>query len=293
MKLDAFLTETRSQLESALANSFSNANSDHLRAAIHYSLLDGGKRFRPALVRAAAMINGVEGNVWLVAAQAVEMIHVYSLIHDDLPAMDNDDLRRGKATNHKAFDEATAILAGDALQTEAFSLIAQSNQLNDTQARQMTQTLATASGATGMVGGQMIDLLSEQKSLNVEELANLHRLKTGALIKAALRLGLLCSPKVTQRQLVAIENYGDALGLAFQIMDDVLDVTSSTAVLGKPQGSDLAAQKSTYVKLLGLQGAKDKATEQHALATQCLKTLNQDEQSVLWQLADYVLLRDH
>jgi geranylgeranyl pyrophosphate synthase len=293
MKLEAFLAETRLQLEGALEDSFSGANSDHLRTAIHYSLLEGGKRFRPALVRAAALSAGVEDNLWLVPAQAVEMIHVYSLVHDDLPAMDNDDLRRGKATNHKAFDEATAILAGDALQTEAFSLIAQSKQLNDTQARQMTQTLSSASGATGMVGGQMIDLLSEQKSLNVDELANLHRLKTGALIKAALRLGLLCSPNVTQNQLNAMEHYGDALGLAFQITDDVLDVTSSTAVLGKPQGSDQAAQKSTYVKLLGLQGAKDKAAEQHALATQSLKTLKQDEQSVLWQLADYVLLRDH
>jgi geranylgeranyl pyrophosphate synthase len=293
MKLDTFLNDTRRLLETNLATTFSTAKSDKLKSSIHYSLLEGGKRLRPALVRAASMAVGAPEHAWLIPAQALEMIHVYSLIHDDLPAMDDDDLRRGKATNHKQFDEATAILAGDALQTEAFGLIANADSLDDAQARQMIVELSKASGAAGMVGGQMIDLDSEDKTLNVDELANLHRLKTGALIRSALAMGAMCANQTTSAEQSSLDHYGDALGLAFQITDDILDVTGSTEVLGKPQGSDLALQKSTYVSLLGLEGAQQKAFEQHAFATTALAALEMDDTSVLWQLADYVIQRDH
>jgi len=293
MKLDAFLDTTRSELESALQQTFNKAASATLRHAIHYSLLDGGKRLRPALVRAAATVAGNDTPLWLVPAQALEMIHVYSLIHDDLPAMDNDDLRRGKPTNHKQFNDATAILAGDALQSEAFYLIAREPGLNDAQARAMTLELSSAAGASGMVAGQMIDLESEHRTLTLAQLADLHRLKTGALIKAALQLGAQCNATLDAALAAGLNNYGDAIGLAFQITDDILDVTSSTEVLGKPQGSDLAAEKSTYVSLLGLEGARQQANEQHQRATQALQSLNLTEESVLWQLADYVIQRNH
>ncbi|WP_196161572.1 polyprenyl synthetase family protein [Reinekea sp. G2M2-21] len=293
MKLDSFLNTTRSELESALQQTFNKAASATLRHAIHYSLLDGGKRLRPALVKAAAQVAGNDTPLWLVPAQALEMIHVYSLIHDDLPAMDNDDLRRGKPTNHKQFNEATAILAGDALQSEAFYLIAREQGLNDAQARAMTLALSSAAGASGMVAGQMIDLESEHQTLTLTQLADLHRLKTGALIKAALQLGAQCNATLDAALFTGLNDYGDAIGLAFQITDDILDVTSSTEVLGKPQGSDLAAEKSTYVSLLGLEGARQQANEQHQRATQALQSLNLTEESVLWQLADYVIQRNH
>jgi len=293
MKLDLFLDDTRQQLEQALKASFNSTAFPPLQKAIHYSLLDGGKRLRPALVRTAAQSAGELNDKWLIPAQALEMIHVYSLIHDDLPAMDNDDLRRGRPTNHKRFDEATAILAGDALQTEAFGLIARDSNLTDSQVRAMIIQLSDASGAKGMVAGQMLDLDSEQKALNVDQLAHLHSLKTGALIKASLRLGALCNPTVNDDLLTQLDIYGTAIGLAFQITDDILDVTSTTEVLGKPQGSDIAAQKSTYVSLLGLERAKQKAKEQTDLATQALRSLDMNTDSLLWQLADYVLKRNH
>lgn len=293
MSLTPFLTDTRKQLEDELSQCFSQAANQRLRDAMLYSLLDGGKRLRPALVRAAAEVTHAPLQSWLAPACALEMVHVYSLIHDDLPAMDDDDLRRGKPTNHKQFDEATAILAGDALQAEAFALLANARQFSDTQTRQMIRQLASAAGAGGMVGGQMIDLQSEHKTLTLPELENLHALKTGALIRAALQLGALCQPEVDAALLQALSQYGTAIGLAFQITDDILDVTASTEVLGKPQGSDIAAEKSTYVSLLGLNGAKLKAQEQYDRATAALNAMGLNHESTLWQLADYVLQRDH
>lgn len=293
MTLADFLRDTQQQIEIALQQTFDDSGSVLLTEAIHYSLLDGGKRLRPALVRAAAELTQSQTSLWLTPAQSVEMIHVYSLIHDDLPAMDNDDLRRGKATNHKRFDEATAILAGDALQTEAFACIAQQIALTDKQAREMILALTQGSGAYGMVGGQVIDLQSEHKTLSLNELAQLHALKTGALIRTSLRLGALCSTEVESKVLKSLDKFGQAIGLTFQIVDDILDVTSTTEVLGKPQGSDLAAEKSTYVSLLGLDGARNKAKEQHQIATSELLSLNQTPQSNLWQLADYILQRQN
>ena len=293
MNLDDFLSDTREQLENRLLASFDAPKSERLRTAMHYSLLNGGKRLRPALVRAAALAAGNTSQDWLVPAMALEMIHVYSLVHDDLPAMDNDDLRRGKATNHKEFDEATAILAGDALQTEAFAILAGADHLSDRQARQRITQLSQAAGANGMVGGQMIDLQSERQKLTLAQLENLHTLKTGALIQAALHLGVLCQSPVNEALLSAFERYGRALGLAFQITDDILDVTASTEVLGKPQGSDLAADKATYVGLLGLTGARQQAEQQHQIALAALAEVGLGAQTLLGQLANYVIQRDH
>lgn len=293
MNLTDFLTETRQRLETALQQTFKDSASESLTAAVHYSLLDGGKRLRPALVRAAAQLAGDNSERWLVPAQALEMIHVYSLVHDDLPAMDDDSLRRGRPTNHIQFNEATAILAGDALQTEAFRILSEAEQLSDAQARSMILQLAKQAGATGMVGGQLIDLESEHKTLTVSELENLHSLKTGALMNASLQMGALCSTDISPAIQTALQNYAHAIGLAFQITDDILDVTSSTEVLGKPQGSDEAAEKSTYVSLLGLEGAKEKANEQFERAITALETLKQNSDSLLWQLAEYVINRDH
>jgi geranylgeranyl pyrophosphate synthase len=293
MKLADFLLDTRTHFESHLQKTFSQPASEHLANAAHYSLLDGGKRLRPALVRAASLAANHSNDDWLVPASAIEAIHVYSLIHDDLPAMDDDDLRRGRATNHKAFDEATAILAGDALQAEAFQILASATNFTDAQARQMMLSLSFAAGHQGMVGGQMLDILAEKQTVTLEQLKRIHQLKTGALINAALRLGALCQPDITQDQLNLLSDYGNAIGLAFQITDDLLDVTGSTEVLGKPQGSDLEADKTTYVSLLGIDGAKAQAQLQRRRATQALTAMSLDETSLLWQLAEFILERDH
>lgn len=293
MTLDNFLNETRTRLESALQESVADSASPVLQQAVHYSLLGGGKRLRPALACAASQLVNAPDNVWLVPAQALEMIHVYSLIHDDLPAMDDDSLRRGKPTCHQQYDEATAILAGDALQSEAFRVIADSTELSDRQVRLMIQTLARCAGSAGMVGGQMIDLESEHQTLSLAQLSHLHRLKTGALIKASLQLGVMCQPDADPKIAGALADYAEALGLAFQITDDVLDVIGSTDVLGKTSGSDLQAEKSTYVQLLGIDGARAQARKQIDRATDALRQVDQDENSVLWQLASYVIERDH
>lgn len=293
MTLNDFLTDTHKALEIALLNSFQPSASLRLKQAIHYSLLDGGKRLRPALVRASAEVAQADSSIWISPASALEMIHVYSLIHDDLPAMDNDDLRRGKPTNHRQFDEATAILAGDALQTEAFNRLASNSALTDSQARKMILTLSEAAGAKGMVGGQMIDLQSENQTLSLMELQNLHALKTGALIRSALKLGVLCHPEPDSDLIATLDQYGTAIGLAFQIIDDILDVTATTEMLGKPQGSDAELNKSTYVSLLGLDGAKAHAQTQHELALDCLRSIHLNQNALLWQLADYVVDRQY
>ena len=200
------------------------------------------------------------------AAAAVECIHSYSLIHDDLPAMDDDDLRRGQATCHKAFDDATAILAGDALQTMAFELLTQENHLYSNKHSsasnriKMIQTLARASGARGMVYGQAIDFESVGQRLSIEQLETMHKHKTGALIEASVMMGALCSDtEITPAEESALKDYAQAIGLAFQVQDDILDIISDTETLGKPQGSDVELNKSTYPALLGLDGAKQKA----------------------------------
>lgn len=264
-----------------------------LQQAMQYSSFNGGKRLRPVLVYAACQaLSGELANADRAAA-AVEMIHAYSLIHDDLPAMDDDDLRRGKPTCHIAYDEATAILAGDALQALAFETLAcgPASLSADTKLA-MLACLAAASGDKGMVAGQVIDIESSGANISLDALAQMHRLKTGALIKASVRLGGLASGKASTEQLQALENYADALGLAFQVQDDILDVVGDTATLGKQQGADIALSKSTYPALLGLQAAKDKAAELHQQALAALSVFDHNA-DLLRHLADFVIARNH
>lgn len=232
--------------------------SARLFEAMRYSLLNGGKRVRPVLVYASAEAVG-EANAEALdrAACALECIHAYSLVHDDLPAMDDDDLRRGLPTCHRKFDEASAILAGDALQAAAFELLA-GVPLPPATALRLVRELAAASGARGMVGGQAIDLGAVNRQLDLPALEAMHRLKTGALIRASARLGGLVAG-ASEAQLAALDRYAEAIGLAFQVQDDILDVESDTATLGKQQGADAARNKPTYPALLGMAEAKQLA----------------------------------
>jgi geranylgeranyl pyrophosphate synthase len=294
MTFESFQNNTRKRLEHHLLQLLSDPVAPRLADAMQYSLLDGGKRLRPLLVRAAADSLGASADTWLHPAAALEMVHVYSLIHDDLPAMDDDDLRRGKATNHRAFDEATAILAGDALQSLAYEHLSQSPGLKPDIRLAMITLLARHSGQAGMAGGQMLDLQAEGQQLGLNELARIHRLKTGALIESALQLGALCIDQPLSGSVShSLSTYGQGLGLAFQITDDILDVTADTATLGKPQGSDAARNKSTYVQLLGLDGARKEAEQHIAAALSALDQLGIVGESPLRTLADFVLRRDH
>lgn len=255
-----------------------------LTEAMRYSLLNGGKRVRPLLVIAAAQACGgsVGKNVWS-AAVAVECIHAYSLIHDDLPAMDDDDLRRGKPTCHVAFDEATAILAGDALQCTAFEVLSARAETLP-----LVAPLARAAGARGMVVGQAIDLAAVDQALNIEQLSHMHKHKTGALIEVSVQLGAMAAG-ATQDQLETLQEYACAIGLAFQIQDDILDVTADTQTLGKQQGADAANNKPTYVSLLGLDEARRKAQGLLDEAKRALEPLPNG--SVLAAIADYIVFR--
>jgi geranylgeranyl diphosphate synthase type II len=266
--------------------------SDRLQEAMRYSVLGGGKRIRPALCLAAAKAVGHTGDEALAPACAVELIHAYSLIHDDLPAMDNDELRRGRPTTHIAFDEATAILAGDALQALAFGWLAGNPHVHEGARLAMVQELARASGHQGMVGGQAIDLQSVGKHLSLAELETMHRHKTGALIEASVRMGALTVPSLDEGLLTSLSHYARALGLAFQVQDDLLDIEGNTEVIGKPQGSDAAKAKPTYPALLGLSGAREHLS---ALQSTALKSLENfgHEADPLRAMADYVVARTH
>lgn len=227
--------------------------------AVRYALETSGKRIRPCLLYAAARAAGTGPELDSALdhpACALELIHTYSLIHDDLPAMDDDDLRRGRPTLHKTFDEASAILVGDGLQARAFELLADSPKLSAAQKISMVKVLAQAAGLGGMVGGQFVDIANTGRALQLDALQNMHALKTGALISAALSLGAIAAD-ASASQRAALESYGEHIGLAFQVVDDILDVEGSTATLGKTGGKDAAANKTTYVSLLGLAGARE------------------------------------
>jgi len=263
-----------------------------LKAAMRHGLLLGGKRVRPFLVYATGNLLGVADELLDGPAAAIECIHAYSLIHDDLPAMDDDDLRRGHPTVHKAFDEAAAILAGDALQTLAFSILAD-HPLPDVLAKnqiQMLSQLARASGYAGMCGGQALDLAAEGQQVDLKALEQIHRHKTGALIECAVTLGALCHHQIQPDQLAALQQYAAAIGLAFQVQDDILDITSDTATLGKPQGSDVALAKSTYPALLGLDAARELARELHRQALAAIAPLPYNTH-ILRAFADYIVER--
>jgi geranylgeranyl diphosphate synthase type II len=263
-----------------------------LHAAMRYAVLGGGKRVRPVLVYATGVALGVELSRLDGPACAVEMIHAYSLVHDDLPAMDNDELRRGRPTCHIAFDEATAILAGDGLLTLAFELLASDETMAapPEQRLRMVRELAEASGNRGMVGGQAIDIAAEGTRLTLEQLQTMHRHKTGALIRAAVRLGALSCDHLQPEQAKALDSYAEAIGLAFQIRDDILDVEADTATLGKPQGSDEARNKPTYTSLLGLVGAKEKARGLHQQALESLQQFGDSADPLRW-LSAYIVDR--
>ncbi len=261
-----------------------------LHQAMRYAVLEGGKRVRPLLAFAAAELMGASEQRANIAAAAVELIHAYSLVHDDMPCMDDDVLRRGKPTCHVQYDEATALLVGDALQTLAFQLLAE-HHLSDDVSRQleMIKLLSVASGSRGMAGGQAIDLDSVGKSLSLPELENMHVHKTGALIRAAILLGAHCGA-VTPEQLIKLDRYGKCIGLAFQVVDDVLDSEADTATLGKTAGKDADNDKPTYVTLLGVQAARDMAQRLHAEALHCLMEFG-DAAQRLRELADFIVLR--
>jgi farnesyl diphosphate synthase len=262
-----------------------------LHAAMRYAC-NGGKRLRALLVYAAGEALGVPAAALDASACAVELIHAYSLVHDDLPAMDDDDLRRGQPTVHKAYDEATAILAGDALQTLAFEVLTADDGVTaPAQRLQMVRVLGEASGSRGMAGGQAVDIESEGKKISLERLQSLHARKTGALILASLRLAA-CAANAAPAQAEALDIYGRRIGLAFQIQDDVLDETASTETLGKTAGKDLAQEKSTYPSLLGLEGARRRTNELFDEARAALAPLTAGAPPLAW-LADFIQGRKH
>ncbi len=265
----------------------------NFREPINYSLANGGKRIRPVMVYAAAhALNESEAAKEALdyAALAVELVHPYSLIHDDLPAMDDDDLRRGKPTLHKAFDEAIAILAGDGLQAHAFELLTNIPDLSDSRKVLMIKSLAVAAGPLGMVGGQFIDVRSTGSPLSLDSLQTMHSLKTGALIRAALALGAIAA-EGSVKDMEVLDSYGRDIGLAFQVIDDILDVESDTSTLGKTQGKDQQANKSTYVTLMGIEGAKEEADRLLECALSSLDQLD-SAATPLRDLATYIVSRD-
>ena len=267
---------------------------ERLHEAMRYSVLGNGKRIRPVILYATGEAFGIDLTSLDGPACAVEIIHAYSLIHDDLPAMDDDELRRGRPTCHKAYDEATAILAGDALQALSFHILAHDPNIKVSaqQRLSMIKTLAIASGSKGMAGGQAIDLASVGISLSIAELENMHVHKTGALIRASAELGALSVDNVDQNLLSRISQYAKCIGLAFQIKDDILDIESDTETLGKPQGSDIAMNKPTYPNLLGLEGAKKAADSLYNQALECLDGLD-EKGNMLKEIADYIVNRNN
>jgi farnesyl diphosphate synthase len=264
-----------------------------LKAAMHYAATGGGKRVRPLLIYATASLMGKELSQVAgvdACAVAVELFHTYSLVHDDLPCMDNDDLRRGRPTVHKAFDEASALLVGDALQTMAFQLIAQS-VLNDAQKVQVITSLSMAGGMAGMAGGQAIDLASIGKQLTQNELELMHRLKTGALLRAAVQIGAIAI-NLNEQEKKSLDKFASALGLAFQVVDDVLDASSDSQTLGKTAGKDAAANKPTFVSLMGLDGAREFVRKLHQEALDSLGIWG-DNADLLRAIASKVVNREN
>lgn len=264
-----------------------------LHEAMHYAVFNGGKRVRPILAYATASALGGDLAEVDAVACAVELIHAYSLVHDDLPAMDNDDLRRGKPTCHKVYGDAMAILAGDALQTQAFHVLAHDGALKAIAAEtrlKMIEMLAQASGSRGMAGGQAIDLSSVGQKIDLVQLEDMHIHKTGALIRASVMLGAYCCDHVDELVLKKLDHYAKAIGLSFQIQDDILDIEGSTEELGKPQGSDQSQDKPTYPSLLGLDGAKARAAELHEEALASLSALDEKADPLRW-LSEYIVNR--
>lgn len=293
MTTKTLLTTYQQRVEQQLLREIAAAcDAETVRAAMQYSLLNGGKRIRPVLVYLTnQLLQGELANADTPAC-AIECIHSYSLVHDDLPAMDDDDLRRGQPTCHIQYDEATAILAGDGLQALAFDLLSRPASLPAPIQLQMIQSLARNSSHQGMVGGQSIDLANEGKRIAIETLELMHRRKTGALINCSIEMGALSSGQASANDLQHLARYADAIGLAFQVKDDILDIEADTETLGKPQGSDLAQEKSTYPALLGLDGAKQKLNQLNQQAQDNLSHFGERAQPLRW-LANYIVDRQY
>lgn len=294
MPHQSFLQQTQQRVQKLLALHIPSGELEpaRLHQAMRHSALNPGKRLRPALVYATGEMLAVKPELLDIPALSVELIHAYSLIHDDLPCMDDDDLRRGIPTCHIAFDEATAVLAGDALQTLAFELLANDTSLADDKRIQMLSGLCRASGSLGMGGGQAIDLLMTDRACDLETLESMHKMKTGALIDVSVLLGYLASDVRDKKVLECLQIYSQSLGLAFQIQDDILDIEADTETLGKPQGSDLEKNKSTFPALLGMEGAKVRAQELVETALQALQELPYKSDN-LSAFAKYIIQRNY
>lgn len=291
--LQSWMRQAQQQCETVLAHFLPQAHPQHeLHQAMRYAVLGGGKRMRALLTLATAELSQTPADFAWHAAAALECIHAYSLVHDDLPAMDNDDMRRGQPSCHKQFNEATALLAGDALQTLAFEILTQyQGTISTSQQLQALRLLAQASGARGMCGGQAIDLAAVGKILTQDELQAMHAMKTGALILASVQLGFVAGAQnLSAGNQQALENFARHIGLAFQVIDDVLDASSDSATLGKTAGKDAANDKPTYVSLMGLAGARDfaQALKQNAL---CELEAFGERAGRLRELANYILAR--
>ncbi len=267
-------------------------NNSNLLDPVRYSVLSGGKRIRPLLSIASGKLNAADSDATLAVGCALELIHCYSLVHDDLPAMDDDDLRRGVATCHKKYDEATAILVGDALQALAFETLSSPNlNISPENKLKIIHLISTASGINGMVGGQMLDLYSTGQHLNLTDLQNMHMCKTGALIRAAILCGYLCGNEFSFDKYNKLGQVAGSLGLLFQIVDDILDVTESSDTLGKTANKDTANEKATYVSLLGLEEARAIASE---LYTEIMADLSpMPDSTMLQEIATSVYMRNH
>ena len=287
-----WMAATQARVEAALARQLPAADSipARLHDAMRYATLGGGKRVRPLLAFAAGELTGAEPEKLEVVASAVELIHAYSLVHDDLPCMDDDVLRRGRPTCHVEFDEATALLVGDSLQTLAFELLAGQPLGEPARQLEMIALLAHASGSRGMAGGQAIDLAATGKPLSQPELELMHALKTGALIRAAVLLGALAGQPLSADERQNLDRFAKRAGLLFQVVDDILDCTASTATLGKTAGKDEAADKPTYVSLLGLEAARAYADELRSEALAALTCFG-ERAARLTQLADFICHR--
>ena len=284
----------RERAEAALERALPALDTEpkRLHEAMRYAVLNGGKRVRPALVYATAEALGATGPAVDAPACAVEFIHAYSLAHDDLPCMDDDDLRRGNPTCHRRFDEATALLAGDALQSLAFEILSGTEipSADDTRVSQMIRTLAAASGPSGMAGGQAIDLAAVGQKLSIEQLERMHRRKTGALIRASVRLGALTAVTAQDPCLSSLDTYAANIGLAFQIQDDILDEEGDVQDIGKTPGADRERNKPTYPSLLGLEAAKKRALKLHQDAIASLSKLDA-KANTLRELSEYIVNR--
>jgi farnesyl diphosphate synthase len=292
--LRGFLAQCQVRVEAALERCLPPADIHpaRLHAAMRYATLGAGKRIRPTLIYATARAVDLQPLFVDSAACAVELIHAYSLVHDDLPAMDDDDLRRGRLTCHKAFDEATAILTGDALQTLAFQVLTVDEALPSPVRVAMVATLARASGSRGMAGGQAMDLAAESQPPDLAMIENIHIHKTGALIRAGVRMAALAKPDLEVQIAERLDRYAKCLGLAFQIRDDILDVEGDSVLLGKTRGKDQVQEKATYPALRGLTPARETAEGLIAEAFASLDGLGQGADPLRW-VADYMVKRDH